>query len=130
MRRHAADLQFEAAEAAHQEDPAKRRCSNRQQDADIESIVLKTDAGTPLRVRLQARDISLALQHHEDSSVLNVLPATLVELTELPGGQVQVRLDASGAPLLARVSHRSVERLGLRPGMPLWAQVKAVALLV
>ncbi|GAB3749816.1 molybdenum ABC transporter ATP-binding protein [Lysobacter olei] len=87
-------------------------------------------AGTPLRVRVQARDVSLALQHHDDSSVLNVLPATLVELVELPSGQVQARLDASGAPLLARVSHRSVARLALRPGMSLWAQVKAVALLV
>ncbi|TWI07246.1 molybdenum ABC transporter ATP-binding protein [Aerolutibacter ruishenii] len=86
--------------------------------------------GTRMRVRVQARDVSLALSRHEDSSLLNVLPATLVELAELPGGQVQARLDASGAPLLARISHRSVERLKLSPGMALWAQVKAVALLV
>jgi len=86
--------------------------------------------GTPLRVRVQARDVSLALHRHDDSSLLNLLPATLVGLDPLPGGQVQARLDASGAPLLARISHRSVERLGLRPGMVLWAQVKAVALLV
>lgn len=86
--------------------------------------------GTPLRVRIQARDVSLALQRHDDSSLLNLLPATLLALTELPGGQVQARLDAAGTPLLARISHRSLERLGLRPGMALWAQVKAVALLV
>lgn len=86
--------------------------------------------GTQLRVRIQARDVSLALSHHDDSSLLNLLPATLLALAELPGGQVQARLDASGVPLLARISHRSVERLGLRPGMPLWAQVKAVALLL
>ena len=87
-------------------------------------------AGTPLRVRIQARDVSLALQQHEDTSLLNLLPATLVELTELAGGQVQARLDAGGTLLLARISHRSVERLQLRPGMALWAQIKAVALLV
>ena len=86
--------------------------------------------GTPLRLRVQARDVSLALQHHDDSSLLNLLPATLLGLDALPGGQVQARLDASGAPLLARISHRSVERLALQPGMALWAQVKAVALLV
>lgn len=86
--------------------------------------------GARLRVRIQARDVSLALSRHEDSSLLNVLPATLVELTGLPGGQVQARLDAAGAPLLARISHRSVERLQLEPGMALWAQVKAMALLV
>ncbi len=86
--------------------------------------------GTRLRVRIQARDVSLALSRHDDSSLLNSLPATLVALSDLPGGQVQARLEAQGQTLLARISHRSVERLGLQPGMPLWAQVKAVALLV
>lgn len=87
-------------------------------------------AGTRLRVRVQARDVSLALQRHDDSSLLNLLPATVVALSELSGGQVQAQLDASGVPLLARVSHRSVQRLALHPGMPVWAQIKAVALLV
>ena len=87
-------------------------------------------AGTPLRVRIQARDVSLALQQHEDTSLLNLLPATLLDLAELAGGQIQARLNAGGHPLLARISHRSVERLQLQPGMALWAQIKAVALLV
>ncbi|KGM52286.1 molybdenum ABC transporter ATPase [Lysobacter concretionis Ko07 = DSM 16239] len=86
--------------------------------------------GTPLRVRIQARDVSLALQAHTDTSLLNLLPATITALSPLPGGQVQIRLDAGGQLLLARVSHRSVERLDLRPGLQLWAQIKAVALLV
>ncbi|MBN8715814.1 molybdenum ABC transporter ATP-binding protein [Thermomonas sp. S9] len=86
--------------------------------------------GTLLRLRVQARDVSLALQRHADSSLLNLLPATLLGLDPQPCGQVLARLDASGVPLLARISHRSVERLELRPGMALWAQVKAVALLV
>ncbi len=86
--------------------------------------------GTRLRVRIQARDVSLALTQQADSSLLNLLPATLTALIDLPGGQVQARLDANGAPLLARISHRSLERLQLHPGQPLWAQIKAVALLV
>jgi molybdate transport system ATP-binding protein len=86
--------------------------------------------GTALRARIQARDVSLALSRHEDSSVLNLVPVRLVALDPLPGGQVQARLDASGAPLLARISHRSAQRLALHPGMMLWAQVKAVALLL
>src|SRR5690606_30888596 len=86
--------------------------------------------GRRLRLRIQARDVSLALQRHDDPSLLNLVPATVLALEERPGGQVQVRLDASGAPLLARIAHRSVERLRLHPGQRLWAQVKAVALLV
>lgn len=86
--------------------------------------------GCCLRVRIQARDVSLALRRHDDSSLLNVLPVTLVAFDALPGGQVQVRLDAAGCPLLARISHRSLDRLALHPGMQAWAQIKAVALLV
>ena len=86
--------------------------------------------GTPLRVRIQARDVSLALRRHDDSSVLNLLPVTLLGLAPLPGGQVLVRLSADGAPLLARVSQRSVDRLQLQVGQSAWAQVKAVAVLL
>ena len=81
-------------------------------------------------MRIQALDVSLALQRHDDSSLLNLLPATLQALDAAPNGQVQARLEAGGTPLLARISHRSLERLALRPGMALWAQIKAVALLV
>ena len=86
--------------------------------------------GMALRVRIQARDVSLAMHRHDDSSLLNLLPSTLLALDPLPGGQVLARLEASGEPLMAHISHRSVERLGLLPGVALWAQVKAVALLV
>ena len=117
-------------------------------DADVEArdahglLTLRTQAGPlhahgpmhaaghRLRVRIQARDVSLALRRQEDSSLLNLLPATLLALQSLPGGQVQAHLQVGGAPLLARIAHRSVERLGLQPGMQVWAQVKAVALLV
>lgn len=86
--------------------------------------------GAALRVRILARDVSLALRRHDDTSLLNVLPATVMALDDIHGGQVQVRLEAQGCPLLARISHRSLERLQLQPGMQLWAQIKAVALLV
>ena len=83
----------------------------------------RLDLGPELQPRTQ-------LQAHADTSVLNVLPATITDVSVQPGGQVQIQLDASGQRLLARVSHHSVERLQLRPGLQLWAQIKAVALLV
>lgn len=90
----------------------------------------RREDGGAVRLRVQARDVSLALSAHTDTSLLNLLPATIVSLSPLSAGQVQVRLDAAGMPLLARVSQRSVERLCLRPGLAVWAQIKAVALLV
>ncbi len=86
--------------------------------------------GSRVRLRVQARDVSVALSAHADTSVLNIVPAVLESLSALPGGQLQVRLLAGGAHLLARVSNQSAVRLQLHAGMQVWAQIKAVALLV
>ena len=86
--------------------------------------------GTRLRCRIHARDVSLALHLPEQTSILNSVAATVIELaaTDTPG-HVLVKLDVAGTPLLARITHRSVEKLAIRPGLPLHAQIKAVALL-
>lgn len=86
--------------------------------------------GHKLRFRVHARDVSLALSRCEDSSITNVLAATVCELAEADTpAHVLVRLDAGGTPLLARITRRSSDHLGLAPGRPVWAQIKAVALL-
>jgi molybdate transport system ATP-binding protein len=72
----------------------------------------------------------VTLQCHSDATLLSIMPVTLVSLAESASGQILLLLDASVAPLLARIAHRSVEQLGLRPGMSLWAQIKAVALMI
>jgi molybdate transport system ATP-binding protein len=42
---------------------------------------------------------------------------------------VLVRLDAGGTPLVARITRRSADQLGIVAGRPMWAQIKTVALL-
>lgn len=86
--------------------------------------------GTRLRLRILARDVSLALSRHEDTSILNLLPARIEALDRLGDGQVQLRLRVGEAALLARVSAHSAARLALRPELAAWAQVKAVAVLL
>ena len=86
--------------------------------------------GKALRVKVQARDVSLSLQAEEHSSILNRLPVTVVqELGADNMAHVLVRLDAGGTPLLARITRFSRDQLQLRPGLMLWAQIKAVAVL-
>ncbi|MBL8422263.1 MAG: molybdenum ABC transporter ATP-binding protein, partial [Candidatus Accumulibacter phosphatis] len=84
--------------------------------------------GTLLRCRIHARDVSLALVPQVQSSILNSVEATVVDLapTDTPG-HVMVRLDVAGEPLLARITRRSAEKLQIRPGLALKAQIKAVA---
>lgn len=84
--------------------------------------------GDAPRLRVAARDVSLALTAAEDSSVLNILPATIDSLRDLEQGQCLVRLRCESQWLLARVSRLSRERLGLRPGLSVQAQIKAAAL--
>lgn len=86
--------------------------------------------GTLLRCRVHARDVSLTLAPQLHSSILNCVAATVrgVAPTATPG-HVLVSLDVAGAPLLARVTRRSAERLAIVPGLALRAQIKSVALL-
>jgi molybdate transport system ATP-binding protein len=85
--------------------------------------------GHPVRLRIHARDVSLALEHPGQSSILNILPATVVEIADENPSQVLVRLDCAGTPLLARITRKSCALLGLEPGMGVFAQVKSAALL-
>lgn len=86
--------------------------------------------GAQLRCRVHARDISLSLSAATDDSILNRVAAQIEALAPAPTpGHVLVRLNAGGAPLLARVTQRSARALNLAPGMMVFAQIKAVALL-
>ncbi|OAE12419.1 molybdenum ABC transporter ATP-binding protein [Pseudomonas simiae] len=86
--------------------------------------------GKQLRIKVQARDISLSLQAEEHSSILNRLPVTVTQdISADNSAHVLVRLDAGGTPLLARITRFSRDQLQLHPGQTLWAQIKAVAVL-
>lgn len=86
--------------------------------------------GSRLRCRIHARDVSIALERPRRSSIVNLLPAVVTATagTDTPG-HVLVQMRMGATPLLARISERSRRELDIRPGVQVWAQVKAVALL-
>ena len=84
--------------------------------------------GQRLRLRVLARDVSLTLAPQVGTSILNILPARVVALSDDSPGQVMVALDAGGTALLARITKKSVDALALRPGCAVHAQVKGVAI--
>jgi molybdate transport system ATP-binding protein len=88
-----------------------------------------TAPGQTIRIRIQARDVSLTLERQSGTSVLNILPARIVALADDSPGQIMVRLDAGGSPLLARITRKSALALALAEGQPVFAQVKGVAIL-
>lgn len=84
--------------------------------------------GTPLRARILARDVSVALTRPDASSVLNALQVRISDISDDPQpGHVILTLDAGGQTLLARISLRSCRQLALAKGQTVWAMVKGVA---
>ncbi|MBE9605141.1 molybdenum ABC transporter ATP-binding protein [Acetobacteraceae bacterium H6797] len=84
--------------------------------------------GSRLRVRVRARDVSIALARPADISVRNILPATIEALEPAGPHAVMLRLRVGESPLLSRVTRDAAERLALAPGTAVWALVKSVAL--
>ncbi|HUO97525.1 MAG TPA: molybdenum ABC transporter ATP-binding protein [Rhizomicrobium sp.] len=81
--------------------------------------------GTRMRVRLRAEDIMLALKQPEAVSANNVLACTVKEI-RTSGDEADVQLMCGATRLVARITASSRARLGLAPGMPLYAVVKSV----
>ncbi|STQ91157.1 molybdenum ABC transporter ATP-binding protein [Iodobacter fluviatilis] len=86
--------------------------------------------GRKLRVRVLARDVSLAVEPPGKSSIQNILPGCVDALAddEHPG-LVLVRVKVGDAMILARLTKKSAAMLNIRPGLQVWAQIKSVALM-
>jgi len=85
--------------------------------------------GSPVRLRLAARDVSLTLTRQSGTSILNIFPATVDGLASDGDARVIVRLLAGGVPLLAQVTRKSADLLQLAAGKQVYAQAKSVAVL-
>lgn len=85
--------------------------------------------GDILRLRLLAKDLSIALENHDDSSIVNRLAATISAIqTDPDPAMVLVELQVGQCRLIARITQRSLSHLKLEVGKPVWAQIKSVAI--
>jgi molybdate transport system ATP-binding protein len=90
---------------------------------------LDLPTGSPLRLRLPARDISLCRERPEQTSILNLLQAQVAGIEASQGSRVLVQLTVGQQRLLARITRKSLDALELTVGDEIVAQVKSVALL-
>ncbi|SFE56188.1 molybdenum ABC transporter ATP-binding protein [Roseivivax sediminis] len=88
---------------------------------------IEAEVGTALRVRILAQDVLLATKRPEGLSALNVLPVEVVSLRYGGGPGVTAQLRAGEDLLLARITRRSTDALGLREGMRCFAVLKSLA---
>lgn len=85
------------------------------------------DIGRPIRVRIAAHDVILSLDRPEGLSALNILSATMVEVRPGHGPGAIVALETRAGRLLARITRRSAEAMGLQPGQQCHAVIKSVS---
>lgn len=85
--------------------------------------------GSDARLQILARDVSLTLERPTRTSILNIFPATVDEMNSEGIAQTTVRIKIGTVPMLSRITRKSAAELELKPGKPVYAQVKSVALL-
>jgi molybdate transport system ATP-binding protein len=93
------------------------------------TVPARLGAGEKIRLRIRASDVSLARERPAGSSILNILPARIVEVQIGEGAHINLVLGVGeGERLLCAITRKSWDVLGLRLGDEVFAQVKAVAL--
>lgn len=89
---------------------------------------LSAPLGAAVRAYIRSRDVMISLRPPEEISALNVLSGQVAAVVpSAAGAQAEVRLDCNGAALTARLTIKSVQRLALEPGKPVYAVIKSVS---
>jgi len=93
-------------------------------------VVANLDAliGEPVRVRIRARDVSIALEPPRRISIQNVLRGKIAAIGAERSGGVDVSIAVGGMMLRSRVTRRAMHQLALAPGLEVYALIKAVSL--
>ncbi len=84
--------------------------------------------GAKMRVQILARDVIVATQLPSHLSVRNVLEGRIAGIAGDNGDADLISIDIGGAQILARVTTAATLELALRPGVRVWALVKAVSM--
>ncbi len=82
--------------------------------------------GAPIRLRISARHVAIALKAPEATSFQNIIPGKVDQILDHNDALVDVRLDV-GSFLWARITRQSCRELRLAPGLPVFALIKSVA---
>ncbi|MGB1092153.1 MAG: molybdenum ABC transporter ATP-binding protein [Oceanobacter sp.] len=91
---------------------------------------INRDVGMPARIRVLAKDVSLAISPPVDTSILNVIPAVVHDhRDDRSAGLIVVNVQIGKTRLLSRMSLKSFIQLGLECDKTVWVMVKTAAIL-
>jgi molybdate transport system ATP-binding protein len=97
-------------------------------DGQLRVPCIDLPEGAPVRVRIRARDVAVALSRPMDVSIVNKMPGRVQSITPREGPYADVVVNLGSTALRALITRESCDRLGLQPGTAVWAMVKSVAL--
>jgi molybdate transport system ATP-binding protein len=83
--------------------------------------------GTQVRVRIRARDVSIATRRPESISIRNVIEGVVESIDDQRGAIVEVHVKVGETMLLARISRLATDEMKLRVGVTVYVLVKAIA---
>ena len=84
--------------------------------------------GQSVRIRILAKDVSITLDEHKDTSILNRIAAVIEEISDdKDPSMCLIKLSVGKAAIIARITRKSCSQLALVVGMRVCAQVKSVA---
>ena len=87
-----------------------------------------------VRLRVLARDVSIAVEKPDSISIRNRLQAEVEEIVAHPSEPayqlVKLKCPNGEGRLVSRILNQSVTELGLHPGSQVWALVKASAVIM
>ncbi|APX13816.1 molybdenum ABC transporter ATP-binding protein [Tateyamaria omphalii] len=93
----------------------------------VQLLGVQAPVGAEVRLRVLAQDVLLSLTEPQGLSAQNILPVTIRAIRAGDGPGAAIALDAGGDALLARVTGRAVQRMGLVEGQSLFAVIKATS---
>ena len=85
---------------------------------------LRLSPGTAVRALMKSTEVSLATAPVEGLSIRNQLPGTVTDLAA-GDAMASVRVTVEGGELTAAITREAAEDLGLAPGIPVVALIKA-----
>ena len=93
----------------------------------IDIPLVDAEPGHEIRLRVRARDVSLATERPKGISIRNVIAGKITEINEEPEtAYAETLVDIGGARLRARITRASVADLDLQTGKPVYALVKSI----
>ncbi len=97
-------------------------------DGELRLPMVDYPVGASVVVKIDARDVSIALSRPMDVSITNRLPGTIDAIEYLTPPYVCATFILGRTRLHSLITRESVARLALVPGLKAWAMIKAVAI--